>query len=55
MVAAPSPAWKWTVNLPGTTGVAPSAFSGPGMVPTLGVSPRLLALLAPLAACGGGA
>jgi hypothetical protein len=24
-------------------------------VPTLGVSPRLLALLAPLAACGGGA
>jgi len=56
VVAAPSPAWKWTVNLPGTTGVAPSAFSGPGMVPTLGVvSPRLLALLAPLAACGGGA
>jgi hypothetical protein len=55
VVAAPSPAWKWTVNLPGTTGVAPSALSGPGMVPTLGVSPRLLALLVPLAACGGGA
>jgi hypothetical protein len=57
VVAAPSPAWKWMVNLPGTTGVAPSALSGPGMVPTLGVSPRLLALalLVPLAVCGGGA
>src|SRR4029453_6163803 len=39
VVAAPSPAWKWTVNLPGTTGVAPSALSGPGMVPTMGGEP----------------
>src|SRR5215217_6361686 len=36
LVAAPSPAWKWTVNLPATTVVAPSAYSGWTPLPTQG-------------------
>src|SRR5215218_8058992 len=36
LVAAPSPAWKWTVNLPATTVLVPSAFRGCTPLPTQG-------------------
>src|SRR5215207_10371580 len=36
LVAAPSPAWKWTVNLPATTVLAPSAFRAWTPLPTQG-------------------
>src|SRR4029450_11538352 len=35
LVAAPHPAWKWTVNLPGTTTLTPSAPGPSGLPATL--------------------